>query len=168
MCRQSTRGVWLKNSGFGGNTHMTPINAIQTVNSDKKRNWISDFMYTNEDKELEENFDDETTINKRVAESHRSNPKIEADDDSDDENSLWDQFSNTQTLLDENNCPHPSDMLISTADQSEMDVTCSICGKQWKRNSTIDSVFSPSRSEKIRMDEYGPKNNNNMRILDEW
>lgn len=160
LCREKTKGVWM-NSGKG--KYVAPIDTISTKsNLDKKRNWISDFLYTEKDdyndEDYVEDYGDESGAHKRISKINKGCDYIDAESESDSSETLWEQFEqmrNTQNpLLEEDICPHPHDMLISTEDRSELSVRCTICGKTWQNENSLSSYFSPSKSELSRMKEY--------------
>lgn len=128
LCRRHTTHVHLANG------RIAPVCAIAETEIDRSRNWISDFLGP---ETIPQHRDCPGALLRRIDTTVKEKVS-KLGSDSSEVGTLFDQFNTTEFLLKEKECAHPDEM--SVVDQ-EGTITCTGCGKVWKKESNLETVF---------------------------
>ena len=93
----------------------------------------------NVEKEPIEDYNEDKIL-RRITKTMKKEEKVsKLGSESSEVATLWDQFQSRSFLLGDEECPHPKDMMLT--DQENTDI-CTICGKTWTKEGTLESVFT--------------------------
>ena len=133
ICRTKTSHIHLVNG------RIVPVSVLSGT-LDETRNWISDFLGSDIVEPIEN--DNEDKILRRITKTMKREEKVsKLGSESSEVATLWDQFQSRSFLLGDEECPHPKDMMLTDQENTDM---CTICGKTWTKESTLESVFTAS------------------------